>query len=250
MKQQEREIKGKEKYQPNAAEAAALADHVRKRGKSTAPRIKVHETKSGTASVSIDHPHQGLGQALLMEAIGTVDQDFFFGLLLQLSNGSLRAGQVDERLLNFMLAVVKGIKPRDQVEIMLAAQMAAIQDAFMRATTTLARAEFVQQQDSAGRLLNNLARTFVTQMEALQRYRSGGEHKVTVQQVSVNDGGQAIVGNVTQATREPEREPSAKAPPLVPFQARPAMAMIDRDGERAPMPVERVRKAQVGQPKK
>lgn len=39
-------------------------------------------------------------------------------------------------------------------------------------------------------------------MEALKRYRSGGEQKVTVQHVSVNEGGQAIVGNVTQATRE------------------------------------------------
>jgi hypothetical protein len=36
------------------------------------------------------------------------------------------------------------------------------------------------------------------QMEALKRYRTGGEQKVTVQHVSVSEGGQAIVGNVTQ----------------------------------------------------
>jgi hypothetical protein len=36
-------------------------------------------------------------------------------------------------------------------------------------------------------------------MEALKRYRSGGEQKVTVHHVSVNEGGQAIVGNVNQA---------------------------------------------------
>ena len=35
-------------------------------------------------------------------------------------------------------------------------------------------------------------------MEALKRYRAGGEQKVTVQHVSVSEGGQAIVGNVTQ----------------------------------------------------
>jgi hypothetical protein len=34
-------------------------------------------------------------------------------------------------------------------------------------------------------------------METLKRYRTGGEQKVTVQHVNVNDGGQAIVGNVT-----------------------------------------------------
>jgi hypothetical protein len=37
-------------------------------------------------------------------------------------------------------------------------------------------------------------------MEALNRHRSGGDQKVTVQQVSVSDGGQAIVGNVTRGT--------------------------------------------------
>jgi hypothetical protein len=33
-------------------------------------------------------------------------------------------------------------------------------------------------------------------MEALKRYRTGGQQKVTVEQFTVNEGGQAIVGNV------------------------------------------------------
>jgi hypothetical protein len=48
---------------------------------------------------------------------------------------------------------------------------------------------------STGR--NKLARTFAAQVEALKRYRSGGEQKMTVQHVHVADGGQAIVGNVS-----------------------------------------------------
>jgi hypothetical protein len=42
-----------------------------------------------------------------------------------------------------------------------------------------------------------LARTFAAQVEALKRYRTGGEQKVTVEHVTVNAGGQAIVGSVT-----------------------------------------------------
>ena len=34
------------------------------------------------------------------------------------------------------------------------------------------------------------------QLEALKRYRTGGEQKVVVQHVNVNKGGQAIVGTV------------------------------------------------------
>jgi hypothetical protein len=45
--------------------------------------------------------------------------------------------------------------------------------------------------------LNKLARRFASQLEALKRYRTGGEQKITVQHVSVNDNAQAIVGNVS-----------------------------------------------------
>jgi hypothetical protein len=46
--------------------------------------------------------------------------------------------------------------------------------------------------------LGRLARTFPAQIDALNRYRSQGEPAITVQNVSVGDGGKAIVGNVTQ----------------------------------------------------
>ena len=36
----------------------------------------------------------------------------------------------------------------------------------------------------------------------MKRYRTGGEQKITVQHVSVSEGGQAIVGNVTQNALE------------------------------------------------
>ena len=43
-----------------------------------------------------------------------------------------------------------------------------------------------------------MLRTFTTQMEALKKYRTGGQQKVTVEHVHVNEGGRAIVGTVNQ----------------------------------------------------
>ena len=60
----------------------------------------------------------------------------------------------------------------------------------------------IPQQDSAERAFNKLARTFATQVEALKRYRTSGEHRVVVHQVNVNDGGQAIVGSVSRNRRK------------------------------------------------
>jgi hypothetical protein len=60
--------------------------------------------------------------------------------------------------------------------------------------------------------LNKLMRTFTAQMEALRKYRTGGEQKVTVQHVHVNDGGQAVVGNVSHkggGGKKPKDQPHA-----------------------------------------
>ena len=45
-------------------------------------------------------------------------------------------------------------------------------------------------------------RTYVTQVETLRRLRHGGSQYVRVEHVHVNEGGQAIIGNVTPGTVE------------------------------------------------
>jgi len=81
---------------------------------------------------------------------------------------------------------------------MLVAQMVSVHVMAMRCAYHLANAEDIARQDSAGRALGRLARTFAAQLEALNRHRNHGEPAITVQNVSVQDGGKAIVGNVTQ----------------------------------------------------
>jgi len=130
-----------------------------------------------------------------MRALGTTDFDFYSGLLCQLLNAS-KEKEVSESGTNFMLSVIKGIEPRDQTEAMLAAQMAAVHMASMTFARRMAHVETIPQQDSASNAFNKLTRTFASQVEALKRYRSGGEQKMTVQHVHVAEGGQAIVGNV------------------------------------------------------
>jgi hypothetical protein len=41
-----------------------------------------------------------------------------------------------------------------------------------------------------------LMRTFTAQMEALQRHRNGGKQTIKVQHVTVESGGQAVVGDI------------------------------------------------------
>ncbi len=177
-----------------------------------APRVKVSE-KGGMAKLLPDHPDFAVGCILLMEALGTTELDFLRGLLGQLVNAGSQGGQVDEDGLNFMLSVVKGIEPEDEIETMLAAQMAAVHMATMTFARRLAHVDNIPQQDSAERAFNKLARTFATQVEALRRHRTGGEQKVTVEHVTVNEGGQAIVGNVARGPGGGRAGKNSKATP-------------------------------------
>ncbi len=51
-----------------------------------------------------------------------------------------------------------------------------------------------------------MLRTFAAQMEALKRYRTGGQQKVIVEHVHVNEGGQAIVGVVNRGEGNSEKQ--------------------------------------------
>ncbi|MGO4439619.1 hypothetical protein [Rhizobium sp. RAF56] len=132
------------------------------------------------------------------KAFGSKNPNFINGLLNQLIGIGSQGPKADVEGTAFVVAMVAGVKPQDQVEMMLAAQMAAVHNATMTFARRLAHVENIPQQDSASRALNQLARTFAAQVEALKRYRTGGQQQVTVKHVTVNEGGQAIVGNVSQ----------------------------------------------------
>ncbi len=161
-----------------------------------APRIKL-----SSHGFSIEHSDPDLGEQLMANALGTTDREATDGLLRQLIRASVNGGRADEANLSFMISMIKGIKPRDAVEAMLVAQMVSVHVMAMRCAHHLANADDLAQHDSAARALGRLARTFPAQIEALNRYRSQSEPAITVQNVKVEDGGNAIVGNVTQHAR-------------------------------------------------
>ena len=166
-----------------------------------APPGQKFEKKGSAPATSPDHPGEASGTSHFMETLQTREPEFVKGYLSQIVNAASVSPEFDNDAAKFMLAAIKGIGPRDHVEIMLATQMAAIHNATMTMTRRLNHVERLDQQNSASRALNQLSRTYAAQVEALKRYRTGGEQKVTVQHVNVSEGGQAIVGSVTHGGR-------------------------------------------------
>jgi hypothetical protein len=174
------------------------------------PRMKVSKWGCDEQLLIVDDYNEKLGATLLMKAVGMGDLDFFKGILKQLAErGSGRT--IDQDELNFMLAVIKGIEPRNVIENMLAAQMARVHVGAM------------EEQDS--RALAKLTRTFADLVEVLERLRAGAQ---TVTHVSVNDNAQALIGNVTLPSRDNALDTSATLPPAISDAKTAPMAMEER----------------------
>ena len=56
-------------------------------------------------------------------------------------------------------------------------------------------------RESLERSITRLSRTYLAQVDALKKYRAKAPQTVRVERVTVEDGGQAIVGDVTRGGR-------------------------------------------------
>jgi hypothetical protein len=149
-------------YEPTPDERSAI-ESFRARRKRT-PQLKVRK-KRGREIVAIDHPDPTSAQAVLLRALGSNEPDFLNGILNQLANTALYKGRADEHRVNFLLAMIKGLDPKDHLETMLATQMAAIHCLTMTFVHRLTNVLDTPAQDFAERTLNKLARTFAGKLK-------------------------------------------------------------------------------------
>lgn len=140
--------------------------------------------------------------AKLAEALGTTDAILTSKLLSQMI-GFGSSTQLQEDRCNGALAILYGVKPKDELEAMLAVQMIGVHNLAME---FMGRVMWPDQNFDIVNQLTEMAtkmlRTYSAQMEALNRHRGKGQQKVTVEYVHVHEGGQAIVGNVQSSKNE------------------------------------------------
>jgi hypothetical protein len=184
-------------YEATLAEKEAVRRVLaRREGRSSAPNVSIRH-KGEIDVISLIQGDPVAGSVVVMDALGICEADFASWYLRQIINVAKPGSRADEKATNAILAGIAAMRPRDEVEAMLIAQMIATHELAMTFARRLKRTENIPQQDSAVNGLTKLTRTYAAHMEALKRYRSGGEQKMTVQHVHVAEGGQAIVGNVS-----------------------------------------------------
>ena len=136
----------------------------------------------------------------LLEAFATGDDDLIGHLLGQLADTVPRGERRNVGNINFVVAALHSIGPRDGLETLLAVQMVGVHTLAMQC---LARAALKEQTEFGLDVNVNRAtrflRTFAIQMEALKAHRSKGQQSVKVEHVHIHRGAQAIVGAVNNS---------------------------------------------------
>jgi hypothetical protein len=136
---------------------------------------------------------------------GSVLPDFNKFILKSVMSVMADSSAKDEALKEQIMitcAALAAFKPTDEIEGMLASQAVALH---VGAMECLRRAMIPQQPfEIATRMRKdgaNMMRAMTDMLEALDRKRGKGPQVVRVERVVVNEGGQAIVGNVTPGVK-------------------------------------------------
>jgi hypothetical protein len=134
----------------------------------------------------------------LHQALGTASNSFVEWSLLQLQAAARSPyGIISERAINGALAMIEAAKPKDEIEGALAVQMACTHAVAMAILGKLDSGFGTERRIATfAAAAARLMKTFALQVEVRRRLRNGGHQFVHVEHVHVNDGGQAVVGNV------------------------------------------------------
>jgi hypothetical protein len=149
------------------------------------------------------HPSAGEGAnwwRRLNKALGTTSSDFVNASLFQIQAACRSPwGGISELAMNAALAMIEAAAPKDEIEGALVVQMACTHTAAMAVLAKLDVAFATERRVAAfGSAAARLMRAYPTQVEVLRRWRNGGQQFVRVEHVHVNDGGQAVTGNVKE----------------------------------------------------
>ncbi len=182
-------------------EKRARFDEWKRRWEGKSIKCRKVQGKACQIEIDYDDPWYPLKQ---FEALGTADSDLQTYLLEQVIATFPGAGPMENRnpdvvlaAANTALAVLGALRPRDEMEAMLMVQTIGVHNLLMDALRgAIVQGQTLEWKKHYANCAAKMARMFLDQMEQLRRYRGGHQQKMTIEHVHVNEGGQAIVGNV------------------------------------------------------
>lgn len=179
-----------------ASNALKVAQHVRdeRARRLSPPKMKAQEKTDGLTNDTGD----GCDGQRLFDTFAVTElaaAQLLMRALIESESRSVARGDLVPT--NGLLALVHALEPKDAAESMLCCQMALTHTQIMECQ----RRANIEGQTFEGRDVNlrhaeRFTRIYTQQLDALNKHRGKGQQKVTVEHVTVNDGGKAVVGSV------------------------------------------------------
>jgi hypothetical protein len=136
-------------YEATPAEKeAARRVLARREGRSSSPKVSIRR-EGETDVISLTQGDPLVGSVVVMDALGICEAEFANWYLSQIVEVAKPGARADEKATNAMVAGIAAMRPRDEAEAMLIAQMIATHELAMTFARRLKRVENIPQQDSA-----------------------------------------------------------------------------------------------------
>jgi hypothetical protein len=195
-------------------------------------------TKKSTA-VALSPKGTGIGAGKL-QIFGGSDSDAFNEVLIEQVMQAVWILQTDkekqEKHVEAVIVAMKGIKPKDELEGMLAVQILVTHNAAMESFRRARAAVVLEESRENLNQAIKLTRSYLEMIAALDSHRGKGQQHVSFGNVQVNQGVQAIVANVSPRVRgeigKIEEQPHAPA-----ITHEPGTPVPRPDSERKAVPV-------------
>lgn len=171
----------------------------RERDKERVGPVKFKKIKDKTVTHVEEDPDKFWPQ--MMETVGSPDIDFFKNILSQVSS-TLPKGDSEE-VSNFIAALMHGLKPKDETEGVLIAQMVGTHNLIMEyMKRAMIPGQYLEAANDYTNRAYKLMNLFLKQVETLEKYRGkAAQQKVIVEHVHIHEGGQAVVGHIESKPR-------------------------------------------------
>jgi hypothetical protein len=142
----------------------------------SSPSVKVLDVTNGELQYKDGEP-EGMepvsgGQRALMHAFGTTSGDFFESVIAQLKRTAWKNTVISERDLNLAIGLITHFEPENHVDLVLAAQIAAVHLCAMRFVPELTSAQTREEIELYERAVTRLFRTSTMLVDSYVRRKA------------------------------------------------------------------------------
>ena len=135
-------------------------------------------------------------QEELCRCIGLPETVPLYSALDQLMGDIIEIKPENQTKINLLLDLIASHKPNSLIEAQMVAQLLVCHKLSMRMLNKVSKESFPEISEKYLNMAMKLSRNFNKGLETLSKFRRDGKQRISIEHVSVEKDGQAVIGNL------------------------------------------------------